>query len=894
MTVDAPTALAVPLEGLGAGGSLVGGKGAWLDRLLAEGFEVPPTAVVTTAAYRSVAGHPELSALLDELRATAPGEALDEEQRRVDDAFLAVPLPADVRVAISDAAAVARGSGGNLLAVRSSATAEDMAATSFAGQYRSFLEIGDDAEVERAVRLVWASLWHPAPRAYRRANGVSEDDLAMAAVVMPMVAARRAGVAFTVDPAGEPDVVRVEAVEGYAEGLVSGAVTPTVHLVPRADGAVGAMGDTEPDPLIREVADLALRVERAFGCPQDVEWAWDGQRTFLVQARPITSGPGRGDGFDTDLDPDRHYTTAGIAEMLPGVLPPLVWTVSSFTVEEGFRSLLDQLGALPDGLVGPGGMLARTRGRAVMDLTHLRQVAGALPGGSEGDVDRQYFGSTRGTAAPAAPAHESGRGMRSVAHDLRVVRARRQAVREAEVCEVAAEALLDSLEEPRARSDAALLALHRRVLDLTTRTVAAEMAVAAAATAAYRRLELLLLRHLDERQAATWAQELTAGAGRHAGWSEVRLAELGRHLDDPRVAAVVDEEPLWADAEARLDSTPEGRAALAGIRRSLREAGSMAVPGGRAWVEDPQPVWDLVRSAARDGDDAPAAAAAAAGGGRSDREVAADLLADELRALPGWRRHRLLRGGLVDARLSSLRRAADDAADLLAHREQTKADVLLLGGVLRSLHLEMGRRLVARGSLDAADDVDLVALSELAPSLSGRGPTRAALARRRHWMETCATAGPLPVRFQGTPVAEPQALPEGDVLVGWGAGPGVAHGPAQVVRSPSEGGFGQGSVLVARATDASWSPLFLRAAAIVVEEGGPLSHAAIVARELGIPAVLNVAGVVARLTAECAAAGAPVPVTVDGDQGVVVIAAPGHDDVAPVAAPDAIGNVEVS
>jgi pyruvate,water dikinase len=126
-------------------------------------------------------------------------------------------------------------------------------------------------------------------------------------------------------------------------------------------------------------------------------------------------------------------------------------------------------------------------------------------------------------------------------------------------------------------------------------------------------------------------------------------------------------------------------------------------------------------------------------------------------------------------------------------------------------------------------------------------------------------AGPLPERFRGRPTPTAAPLPHGTVLHGWGAGPGRCTAPARVLTSPDDGPLDRGDVLVARTTDASWSPLFARAAGIVVERGGPLSHAAIVARELGIPAVLNVAGAVERL------AGAGHTVTVDGDEGVVVI-----------------------
>jgi pyruvate,water dikinase len=134
--------------------------------------------------------------------------------------------------------------------------------------------------------------------------------------------------------------------------------------------------------------------------------------------------------------------------------------------------------------------------------------------------------------------------------------------------------------------------------------------------------------------------------------------------------------------------------------------------------------------------------------------------------------------------------------------------------------------------------------------------------RRRNWLSRYQAEGNLPVRFTGIPDREPEPLPEGDVLDGWAASPGRRRGQARVVRSAG-GKLRAGEILVAETTDASWSPLFMRAGAIVVERGGPLSHAAILARELGLPAVLNVSGA-ARVLDGCT-------VSVDGDQGVVVI-----------------------
>ena len=116
-------------------------------------------------------------------------------------------------------------------------------------------------------------------------------------------------------------------------------------------------------------------------------------------------------------------------------------------------------------------------------------------------------------------------------------------------------------------------------------------------------------------------------------------------------------------------------------------------------------------------------------------------------------------------------------------------------------------------------------------------------------------------------------VPTGDRLDGWGASPGRHTGRVRFLRSPNDEVVEPGDVVVARRTDASWSPVFLRAAAVIVEEGGPLSHAAIVAREFGLPAVVNVPGATARLRNETAL------VTVDGDRGLVTVAAaPSQDE----------------
>jgi phosphoenolpyruvate synthase/pyruvate phosphate dikinase len=261
----------------------LGGKGASLDRLIGWGFPVPVTAVVRAEVDPALRPGGSLAGLLGRL-----GDGDDVTASEVDEAFLAVPFADDEAQAV--VALAQRVGGGARLAVRSSSTSEDGVGRSFAGQHRSLLDVdpGDPAALLRAVRLVQASRWHAAPRVYLRRFGVDGASAAMAVVLMRMVPARLAGVAFTADPVtgsrGDPTGVRVEWVEGLGASLASGTVVPATAVVARR-------GSLEALPKgVAQAVQLALQVEERAGEPQDVEWAWDGRQVWLVQARPVTAG----------------------------------------------------------------------------------------------------------------------------------------------------------------------------------------------------------------------------------------------------------------------------------------------------------------------------------------------------------------------------------------------------------------------------------------------------------------------------------------------------------------------------------------------------------------------------------------------------------------------------
>jgi pyruvate,water dikinase len=214
-----------------------------------------------------------------------------------------------------------------------------------------------------------------------------------------------------------------------------------------------------------------------------------------------------------------------------------------------------------------------------------------------------------------------------------------------------------------------------------------------------------------------------------------------------------------------------------------------------------------------------------------------------------------------------LRRLVGDAVEFLHLREKTKSAVLALGGEVRRVHLALGHRLHVSGVLESPLDVDLLSAQELEPSFGGRGPSRWELNRRRDVLDVLSTDDSVPQIFVGDPSQRLGEVsePSGDTFTGWGASAGTYEGNARIITKATEP-IEPGDILVARTTDPAWTPLFLTAGAIVVEEGGPLSHAAIIARELGLPAVLNVPGLLNRLKSE-----GPARLVVDGDRGTVSI-----------------------
>ncbi len=270
---------------------VAGGKGANLGEMLSLGLPVPGGFCITTEAYMVQTAAWKLGERLSPLVAAQDWEAASAEAERV---ISSSPLADALVLEVMDSY---RRMGEPEVAVRSSATAEDLEDASFAGQQETVLNVRGEDELLRGVRRCWASLWGPRAIHYRQERGIDHLSVSIALVVQEMVPADSAGVMFTVDPVTrETGRMLVEAAPGLGEAVVSGSVTGDLYRIDRTNG-LGVV-DREirspekpvlTDDQIRQLSRLGLELESHFGQPQDVEFALAKGNLYLLQSRPITT-----------------------------------------------------------------------------------------------------------------------------------------------------------------------------------------------------------------------------------------------------------------------------------------------------------------------------------------------------------------------------------------------------------------------------------------------------------------------------------------------------------------------------------------------------------------------------------------------------------------------------
>jgi phosphohistidine swiveling domain-containing protein len=878
--------------------ALAGGKAANLGELASAGLPVPGGFCISTEAYRRAVARPEVDDLLDQLagvsRGGGNGTAVLALADRIRSAVRTAPVPPAVDAEVRQAYLAL---GPRIpVAVRSSATAEDLPFASFAGQQDTYLNVvGVDAVLE-AMRGCWASLWTDRAVQYRNANGIDHADGRLAVVVQSMVDAVVAGVMFTANPVtGRRGETVIDASPGLGEAVVSGAVNPDRFVVDAATGTISerrlgdkrltiralpeggterverATADAAPsltDEQVLALVALGRRVEVHYRSPQDTEWALDGEgKVWLTQSRPITTlYP-----LPTDRSPAsgaRVYFCISLAQGLVRPLTPM--GVSALRVFSA--SVVGQLGApVADALAGAPEFV-EAGSRPFIDVTgFLRGRIGHTLFPRVLDVmEARSAVVLRGLNADPRFAVASTSWLPFVRRAVRVTVRHRIPVRFLRAVlnpdgarrrvDRLGEQLASQLAAPAAGTADERLDDVERVLLREPPLIMGTVAPVAAAGFAALGMAAKLLEGI--RQPGDLEAMLRGLPHNVTTEMDLRLWQLAARVRADRseggtAVRVLSEQPLeeLTRRYRRGDLPPVVQTGVADI---LSRYGHRAVAeidlGLPRWAEDPTYIFGVLVNylSLTDPELAPDAQFARA---------AASAEETRLRLVAAARRRSALRGRLVAFGLSRARALA-------GLRELPKYDLVLMLAHARRQLAAVGADIAAAGRLADPEDVFFLTLREARQAVRGADLRDLVSTRRQeHALELRRRRVPRVLLSDGT---EPEAaaaagraaVDDEDVLVGTPASAGTVTGLARVVLDPVGARLQPGQILVAPSTDPGWTPLFLTAGGLVMEMGGANSHGAVVAREYGIPAVVGVPDATRRIPDG-------EPITVNGSVGTV-------------------------
>lgn len=713
-------------------------------------------------------------------------------------------------------------------AVRSSANVEDGLTHSFAGQFRTILNVRGLDEVLEAVCAVWASAQsvdvgdERHPWAYREKNGLDGRDLKMAVIIQEMVDSVLSGVSFSKNPVTGLDEVVVEAVEGSGEALVQDGLTPHRWINKWGEWMVRPKGDESELIVIEEVVRQTRSIAETYGQPVDLEWVYDGRAIHWVQLRAITGMP-----FIPWLDVD-VYSNRIAREVFPGMIKPLVWSINVPLVNGAWVRLFTEL-------IGPNDIdpehLAkafhyrayfnmRAIGRIFEHLGFPRESLELLMGLDIDGADKPSFKPTPRTYRLLPRMLRFAVRMlgfgRQIEGFLPAMKARYRALPTEQIERLTEEQLIEGID---------------RLYNLTQQS------------AYYNIVTPLLMQaynHLLKNRLARLGVDFES-LDLTGDMEELEQFDPNAHLAVlNRQVSLLDETTRRQidvgghDAILRL---PETHSLRRGMAAFIERFGHLSDSGNDfssvPWREDPDLVLHMIVNYTPPGD-----------------ESGTSMRLEDLE-IP-WLQRPLTRWIYRRAR------------SFTAHREAVGSLYTFGYGLFRIYVLALGDRFLKREILASNEDIFYLSFDEVRSIVAGDGEAdyQGRIAERKEEMEACRHVT-LPSVIYGDE-APPVAYEREDALRGTPTSRGQYTGPVTVVHGIRDfDRMADGDVLVIPYSDVGWTPLFARAGAVVAESGGLLSHSSIVAREYGIPAAVSVPGA-------CQLRDNTV-VTLDGYRGDVII-----------------------
>jgi pyruvate,water dikinase len=856
--------------------NLVGGKGANLGALIQAGLPVPPGFCVTTQAYKlfvesngigekiqSVLQYAELDAL----------PALETISETIRSFFYTGLLPETLADEIVQAYR-ALAEPPEAVAVRSSATAEDLPDLSFAGQQDTYLNIvGEQALLEAVVRC-WASLWTARAIGYRARNQISQTDISLAVVVQKMVHSQSSGVLFTANPlTGKRSETVIEATFGLGEALVSGLVEPDHYVIETVSGQIlnkklgakalniqsqdgggtfqvrQAASDQQAldDELILALTYLGQRAAAYFEAPQDMEWAVAGGKLYIVQSRPITSLyplP-----KEVKAAPLEVYFSFGVWQ---GMLDP--YTLAG---QEVFNHILAGFARVFNAEIEPGqrgpflmageriyvditGLLKNPTGRGVVNvfIPSIDPVSGRILNQNiDNWAPEQKEVSLKGKLQFFSGAFRIPANI--IFNLLRPVRGRERLQNKIEEEVTRVQAIFST---PHSLADL-IETIEEVWLHLPVRILPVLLGGIMSGQIPLQVLLRTFALEIPEGEVLTL--ELTRGLS-HNVTTEMDLA-LWRTAEKIRLDVASD--AYFAQSEVSEIAMvyqagqlpPVAQAAVGQFMAQYGMRGVGEIDLGRPrWREDPRPVFQAIKSYLQI--DPEASPEAVFRRGAEHALQAQKKLLAEVRQLKGGR----FKAWVVKQMIGRYN-------ELGGLRESPKFFIIRAFDPIHNALLAAGKRLAAQGILTQAEDIFFFYFDELKTlEMNKSSDWKKLAAERRAVYERELRRKRLP-RFllsDGTAYYDAPSVGQVDqpgVITGSPVSAGVVEGLVRVVVNPHGAQLTPGEIMVCPATDPAWTPLFLAAGGLIMEVGGMMTHGSVVAREYGIPAVVGVPEATTRL-----------------------------------------------
>jgi len=855
----------IPLSDPQADLETVGGKGMSLAKLAKAGLPVPGGFHVTTEAYRQFVTANNLQDSINEALKTvdtAQHSMLETASQKISSFFAQAEIPGDLANAIVNAYAVLPGSN-PAVAVRSSATAEDLPDASFAGQQETYLNITGADQVLEATKKCWASLWTARAIGYRARQDIGAEGVALAVVVQLMVNAEAAGIMFTANPLnGNRDEVVINAAWGLGEAVVGGAVTPDTITVSKPTGGLIARETAEklimtvrtetgteeqpvPDSLQKvpvlsdeqaaQLTRYGVEIEELYGMPMDIEWTLEDGRFSIVQARPITAMPEA--PLEWPLpDPKGVYMRTSIADLMPEALSPLFITLGIPTLRKQMNPLAKRvIGGNPD--MGP---------YYFTNINTYAYMNSKFPSKTWGWILFRMIPAYPGLIRGLVPF------WRNELHPeyQEFVKKKQDLVPQ----ELSVAELWREIQE---LFNAAAYYMDGLMFATMGASAGSEMLL----TNAYNKLAkqegdpeaTTLLMGWDNipvrsekslYDIAIWVQE-------NNELKKFILTTPSHEMVEKLDAANSVLVPQFADFASRLQTHMD---TFGHVIFQLDFAEDLP-------RDHPEMMLETIKMYLRGKGMNPHERQQAS---QQKRIKTTETMLSRLKGIKLWLFRMVLKWG----------------QSLAEVREDALAEMGLAYPKLRELLRELGRRFVVADAIETDEDIFWLEKNEIQTCVEklennqALGNLSLQVEKRKAFNKKVSQVTPPPMipmkeRVMGFKseifIAHTEDTQTGNVLKGVPASAGKITAPARVLHGPED--FDQmrpGDALVAGTTTPAWTPLFAMASAVVTDIGGPLSHGSIVAREYGIPAVMGTGVATRRIQSGQV-------ITVDGTKGEVIL-----------------------